>query len=64
MRTADFKWPKGYSIPCDIRGKEFGRGWEFISFSLLAFRGQLGTVREVVSIRLCITCYIHIHTRM
>jgi len=32
-RTADLKWPKGYSIPYDVKQKEFGRGWEFTFFS-------------------------------
>ena len=34
IRTADWNWPKGYSIPYDIMRKQFWRRWRFISLSL------------------------------
>ena len=35
IRTADLKWPKGYSLPYDIKQNEFLRGWKFIFLLLL-----------------------------
>ena len=37
IRTADWNWPGGYSIPYDITWKEFWRGWEFILLSSFAW---------------------------
>lgn len=38
IRAAELKWPKGYSIPHDIKQEEFCRGWECIWLSSTAQR--------------------------
>jgi len=48
IRTAGFNQPQKYSVPHDIKGKEFGRA-------------ELGISQVVVSNFFCIIRYIHIY---
>ena len=56
IRTADLKWPKGYSLPYDIKQNEFLRGWKFIF--LLLLEGLAGHLAGGGNC-LCSASYIH-----
>ena len=69
IRTAHLNWPKGRSIPYDVKWKDFGREWEFISLFATAWGlaghwsgdGEQLLVHHSLYALVCIHIYLYIY---
>lgn len=63
IMTGDLNEPKGYSIPCNIKRKEFWRGGVYLSL-FCCLGGELGVGWGMEDNCLCNTCYMHLYIYM